>query len=431
MQEKSATSKLSSLDPNQFRRRVMLGFAIFYTIVILSTSNLANAQIMYSDNSVDADSNIDSINNIGQSIGGDYENAKSLDGSYQQLQEGNSSEIAYIEDYIDQQSDVDSYPSSGSTTNFTSLQSTDSASAQLTEGNKRVSWGDPTQQELETTIDWVRCMAGDFNLGANYQVSEIYLSSNTTNGGGQARLSVYQGGTLNDPAGATLIWDAGTVDAAEGFVGVTGGSAPLNNNQPIWVCVKSNDNTFNVYYNTSNDVESDFQSGTGRIMLGAAHSTDETVPFESTIDSTGATFAAFWYSFYIILEDTTSDRQLDQEYQFTSVIDYLPNETLSIKTGSFSGTEDINVTYWSGSNWAIITTDLNPNSWNNFSVLLISPKFTIKLGGSNTNSDTIIDTWNIDAILLVVSGTGDQEVAATALSNVDNSPDIGVIDNFN
>ncbi|MCE7737043.1 MAG: hypothetical protein GPJ54_19310 [Candidatus Heimdallarchaeota archaeon] len=430
-QVNSANSRSPTIDSIRIRRSSILVFVLIYALVILSSPNTVNAQISFTDNNVDSDSNVDNVSNIGSDGSTKYLDAKSLNDDYQEIRESNISEIASIEDYVDEISDVDTYPESGSITNFAELQAVDQTNALLTEGNKRLPWGDIIKHPSETTVNWMRCMAGEFDLGSSYQVSEIYISSGTNGGGGEVRLSVYQGGTLADPNGANLIWDAGTVTATESMVGVKGGAAALNNNEPIWICVKGNDNSFNVYNNNSYNVESDFQSTNGRVMMGSSHSIDETVPFESFINSTGSSFANYWYSFHIVIEDTTSDLQLDQELQFTSVIDYLPQEILAIKTGTFSGSEDINVTYWSGSNWDLIASDLEQNSWNNFSVVLDSSMFTIKLGGSETTSDTTIDTWNIDAILLVVSGIGDDEIVVTNdQSDVDNSTDIGNLNNF-
>ncbi|MFW9854519.1 MAG: hypothetical protein ACFFFG_05645 [Candidatus Thorarchaeota archaeon] len=91
---------------------------------------------------------------------------------------------------------------------------------------------------------------------------------------------------------------------------------------------------------------------------------------------------------------------LDLEVQFTDVVSFLDLEELAIRTGSFGGSEDINISYWTGSAWSSIAADLNPNSWNNFTVNLSSSTFTIKFGGSNTSGDSIQDWWEIDAVLL-------------------------------
>ncbi|MFX1285665.1 MAG: hypothetical protein ACFFB5_18640 [Promethearchaeota archaeon] len=102
---------------------------------------------------------------------------------------------------------------------------------------------------------------------------------------------------------------------------------------------------------------------------------------------------------------TGTDYQLDLEAQFAGVYDSGSiAEELCIKTGSFGGIEDINVTYWDGDSWELITSDLTASTWNNFTVTLTSPTFTIKFGGSTTSTDSIQDWWEIDSVLLIVEG---------------------------
>jgi hypothetical protein len=65
----------------------------------------------------------------------------------------------------------------------------------------------------------------------------------------------------------------------------------------------------------------------------------------------------------------SSDYQMDQEVQFEGVYESpVVTEELRIKTGIFGGTEDINVTYWDGDSWELITSDLTESAWNNFTI---------------------------------------------------------------
>ncbi|MHA2028630.1 MAG: hypothetical protein ACW99Q_04505, partial [Candidatus Kariarchaeaceae archaeon] len=415
------------------RNSSIIGFVLIYFLVVLTSSGSVEAKLNFSDYRVTGNSNIDGINNIGSDGPSNLQNARTLDGNYQTLIEENVSEIAKIEDYVDRRSNIDTPPNSGNIASFENTKAADFEYSQLSESGRTQVWGDASIQGTETAVNWMRCMTGNFTLGSGYRVNEIYVSSSSTSGGSQARLSVYQGGTFSDPNGATLVWDAGTVTSRNGYTGVRGGSAILNNNEPVWICVKGNDGTFNVHFDNAHDASSKFQSGNGRYMTDStAHSTDETLPFENTLNSTGGTYSSFWYSFYIVVEDTNSDPQLDQEVQFTNVIDYLPIEILAIRTGNFNGIEDINVTYWTGINWVSITNDLEPYTWNNYSVPLTSKTFTIKFGGSLTFSDSFADTWEIDSILLVVEGVGNEEISIQSdTSNIDSQPDGGSVDDFN
>ncbi|MFX1519738.1 MAG: hypothetical protein ACFFCD_07450 [Promethearchaeota archaeon] len=94
--------------------------------------------------------------------------------------------------------------------------------------------------------------------------------------------------------------------------------------------------------------------------------------------------------------------KLDLEVQWTNADFDQDNEELCIKTGTFSGTEDIIVDVWDGSQWQEVFSDLSENAWNNVSVssYLISNTFTIRYRGGSETSDNIQDSWQIDAALL-------------------------------
>jgi len=126
----------------------------------------------------------------------------------------------------------------------------------------------------------------------------------------------------------------------------------------------------------------------------------------------------------------STDYQMDLEVQFTDVMDFMDVEKVSIKTGLFTGSENINVTYWTGSVWSIITSDLAASDWNNYSVDLTSSTFTIKFAGSEFSSDSVLDTWNIDSVLLQYSDSGADEDFIDQVSNVDSSADIGSHSSF-
>ncbi|MCK4477215.1 hypothetical protein KAU88_01650 [Candidatus Bathyarchaeota archaeon] len=97
--------------------------------------------------------------------------------------------------------------------------------------------------------------------------------------------------------------------------------------------------------------------------------------------------------------------QLDLEVQWTSVDFDETYEELCIKTGAFSGSEDIMVYAWnvSTSDWHFLY-NLTPSSWNNVSVTdwLNNEDFTARFLGGTESSDTNQDSWNIDATLLHV-----------------------------
>jgi len=100
---------------------------------------------------------------------------------------------------------------------------------------------------------------------------------------------------------------------------------------------------------------------------------------------------------------STSNYELDLEVRWTSVDSDETYEELCIKTGTFSGSEDIMVYAWnvSTSDWHFLY-NLTTSDWNNVSVTdwLNNENFTVRFLGGTENSDTSQDSWNIDATLL-------------------------------
>ena len=107
---------------------------------------------------------------------------------------------------------------------------------------------------------------------------------------------------------------------------------------------------------------------------------------------------------YASVEDTYN-YELDLEVQWTSVDFDETYEELCIKTGTFSGSEDIMVYAWnvSTSDWHFLY-NLTASNWNNVSVTdwLNNEDFTARFLGGTESSDTSQDSWNIDATLLHV-----------------------------
>ena len=97
--------------------------------------------------------------------------------------------------------------------------------------------------------------------------------------------------------------------------------------------------------------------------------------------------------------------ELDLEVQWTSADYTRINEELCIKTGTFSGSENIQVRVWNstGSSWNWVM-NLTANQWNNVSITsyLTSSTFTAQFLGGIETGDNTQDGWNIDATLLHV-----------------------------
>jgi hypothetical protein len=120
---------------------------------------------------------------------------------------------------------------------------------------------------------------------------------------------------------------------------------------------------------------------------------------------------------------------LDLEVQFIDIGYFMDSEELAIKTGSFSDTT-LKVQFWTGSEWTTITDTLSTNSWNNFSISISNPIYTIRF--IESVSDSTQHWWDIDSVLLVLGGSGNNEYPAQSdLSDVDFSEDKGILSDFN
>ncbi|MCW4001640.1 MAG: hypothetical protein NWE97_00410 [Candidatus Bathyarchaeota archaeon] len=103
--------------------------------------------------------------------------------------------------------------------------------------------------------------------------------------------------------------------------------------------------------------------------------------------------------------NATTKYELDLEVQWTGA-DYTgTNEELCIKTGTFSGSENIQVNVWNntGSSWHWVM-NLTAGQWNNVSITsyLTSNTFAVQYLGGTETDDTSQDSWNIDSTLLHV-----------------------------
>jgi hypothetical protein len=106
-----------------------------------------------------------------------------------------------------------------------------------------------------------------------------------------------------------------------------------------------------------------------------------------------------------VWHDSGESYKLNLEVQWTGANYARTNEELCIKTGTFSGSENIQVRVWNntGSSWHWIM-NLTASQWNNVSITpyLTSSTFTVQFLGGTETGDTAEDSWNIDATLLNV-----------------------------
>lgn len=476
---------MSSEIRNLHIKRTFLVIFILFFLITQSSVSQAAFTVQYSENSVDTNSNVDLVSNIGTQTGS-INDAQSFDSSYQSLTEGNSSVgVTILENYVNQTSDIDGSQDVGVITNFANLQATDSIHASISEtvptGEIQV-----TQTVVETfsgiaglahTIDLPIASTNDLRLcviagnpdgigtagSLTIPSGWVEIGSQTETGAQSTGMltiiyRIVQGG---DGSTVALTYDNNVMVSSicvtyEG-VDIT---TPIDQTTPafstgIGNCVSPsiNTQTDDAWVGTAclNDGApfgfSDTSIPSGTTLRGTeVHnppSNGQNVGFADEIFATASSTGTFTWSngaseeyvaatFALRPASGSSNYQMDQEFQFIDVIDFLETETLAIKTGDFGGSENINVTYWGGSSWTSIASDLTPNTWNNFTVSLTSTTFTIKLGSSNNTNDNIADWWEIDAVLLVLAGEGSKSLSLdNNSSDVDSSMDAGVMTNFN
>ncbi|MHA2101016.1 MAG: LamG-like jellyroll fold domain-containing protein [Candidatus Kariarchaeaceae archaeon] len=120
-------------------------------------------------------------------------------------------------------------------------------------------------------------------------------------------------------------------------------------------------------------------------------------------------------------------QELELEMQFVDFAHFMGSETLAIKMGSSSSFENLSVSYWTGSSWSTLISNLLPNVWNNITVSITESQYTVRLEGSETD----INWWQIDSILISIEGPGSNIYPVELdTSDVDSSPDKGSIINF-
>ncbi len=162
-------------------------------------------------------------------------------------------------------------------------------------------WGQPTNLGSNFAQDTaVRIIGGDGPAGAQ-QITSINLYGFMTSGTGDVRLGVYTGGTLTDPSGASLLWDAGkvTLGVTEQAYQITHSGVSLPGGQVLWLAWRTGVSALRFKGSTSSVDAGDFQSARGRFNTTLTP-VDENTAFPSSLgDQSGGSFGNFWYSLWL------------------------------------------------------------------------------------------------------------------------------------
>jgi hypothetical protein len=101
-----------------------------------------------------------------------------------------------------------------------------------------------------------------------------------------------------------------------------------------------------------------------------------------------------WTDIYVI------NYMIDFEYNWSNAIFDKIDEEVCFYVGSHTGSENLNVNYWTGSSWSSLGS-ITGTGWTNLTAVgLTSSTYIIQLIGGTELGDTSQDNWNIDVIML-------------------------------
>ncbi len=388
----------------------------------------------------------------------------------------------FIEDYVDNMiSDVDSSPDLGELTDFSNMQATDISYSNISEisssgaitkaGTDTTGTGTISPLSFSHTLvsgsNRIILVAAQSEANSANDISATYggqtmveAITQTTGTTTTQVLSIFYLLETNLPsngANTVAISYTGTVTEVNAWCGQWDGvsqATPEATDETVWVSGQTISNTISpstdawvistigegnsgcTHTHGQSQVEVyDFSDSSSSFAVAELRGANGELSLDSTITGSinrGVRIAASFQP-----ATGASGYQMDQEVQFENVYESpLVSEELRIKTGSFGGSENINVTYWDGDSWELITSDLTASTWNNFTVTGLpttEPYFTIKFGGGTTSSDSTQDWWMIDAVLLYVEEhlVITKEDYVDQQSNVDSNSDLGSHSSFN
>ena len=327
-----------------------------------------------------------------------------------------SSPYSAIEQFVTQQSTVDSFADKGSHSSFGNQTAKDNVNDVLTEQNTGVN----TEQFVtqQSTVDSFADKGSHSSFGnqtAKDNVNDVLTEQNT--GGWSWRTPVNIISSCGQDSGqpATLAIDANTGtfwkhNTNENHQIVFDMGKTYNINQVELYEASSSANRWGAGGKVTVYVSDD------PISLGSAVLTGWN-PSTNSGWQTSPTFTAK-NGRYVVLQEVACSSQnshrmfefkaqcavnfeLDLEEQFTNVDFSQSNEQLCVYAGSL-GSESLKVDVYSGGSWVPLIPALVANTWNNVSVstYLTSATFTIRFKGAVESGDSVQDTWQVDAVLV-------------------------------
>ncbi|MHA2276563.1 MAG: hypothetical protein ACXAC2_12380, partial [Candidatus Kariarchaeaceae archaeon] len=286
----------------------------------------------------------------------------------------------FYDDYIDQESDVDSTVDKGFENSLTDMQSKDGFMANLVESSGGSTYSN--KESFESSIPY--SIAGSWARESDQAWHGTWSADNDGDDGGTGSMT------------------AGTIDASNALaihIEFYWYDNLLDNND-LWLSLYNGSSWISIIDLNTIDGTNGWHQYSTTITDSQYFVSNLLVRWTAVTIGAGKT-AAIDYVTINIEESVTSDKELEQEVQFTNVLIGVPKTTLSIFTGTM-GSEDLKVEYRDGSTWTQLFSDLSPNSWNNLTLtdILTTSSFTIRFVDGSKVSDSTSDSWEIDAVIL-------------------------------
>ena len=179
-------------------------------------------------------------------------------------------------------------------------------------------WGKPDTDWMGYSTGAVcQAMGGTSPNYSTLRITSIRVLCGIASGSASIRLGVYTGGSLSDPEGATLLWDAGATTVSHGSFNwetITHPSGGVNwpGNTPTWLVAKWSDFNLRAAIESGTppviaEICQDFQASRGRYTCPGL-GTNPAVAFAATFPDSG-TFGNFWVHIYVtydLLATTTT-----------------------------------------------------------------------------------------------------------------------------
>ncbi|OLS26804.1 MAG: hypothetical protein HeimC3_06960 [Candidatus Heimdallarchaeota archaeon LC_3] len=374
-----------------------------------------------------------------------------------------------INHYVDQLSDIDSSPNSGSLDNFSNLQNTDSNHANMSKTS-----GLNNTNSSDLTGGYISCTTCDIGVSSgtiSFWIKFDSVSSGRPLGMDKKQDLFLQGSYLKANWGAggphftsttlfttnawffiALTWDE-VANNLYFYIGTESASPALDSGSPasgFWTGTVSTLSQNSVYFGRgygSGGQPIDGHMDDIRIYSQVRSMNEILNDYNKTLAG-GETGLVYYYKLDNDYTDSAGNNNaslsgsgafsadvptwelsvFEQEMQFTNVVHFLGSKELAIKTGSLSST-DLGVQYWTGSVWSTITDSLVANSWNNITVSIITSTYNIRF--IEMIPDENAEWWEIDSVLLKITGPGSKEsFVSSDLSDIDSSNDEGVLTDF-